>query len=176
MLMTRERKAKEISALSERFGQAKAAFVVDFKGMNVEQVTALRKKLRPAQAKMKVVRNTLAKRALIDHPSISKALSDDLVGTNAVIFALGSDVAAPAKALAEFSKDVPHLVIKTGYMDGTKLDEKKIKYLATLPSKDVLRAQFLGVLTAPMSKFVRTLNEVPSGFVRVLNVYKEKKS
>ena len=172
-MITRERKAEEIAAISERFGKAKAAFLVDYKGMNVEEVTNLRKNLSPLEAEMKVVRNTLALRALKDHPSIEPALADSFVGTNAIVFAYG-DASAPAKALAEFQKEVEELQIKTGVMDGKGLDEARIKFLATLPSKEQLRAQLLGVLNAPMGKFLGTLQAVPGGFARVLNAYKEK--
>lgn len=172
--MNREDKAQEISSLSERFGKAKAAFLVDYKGMNVESVTKLRKVLRPVQAEMKVVRNTLAIRALKDHPTFESAMKDSLVGTNAVVFAYG-DPTAPAKTLTEFAKEVEVLQIKSGAMDGAALDEAKIKYLATLPSKQELQAKLLGVLQAPMSKFLGTLQAAPAGFVRVLNAYKENK-
>lgn len=170
--MNRETKAQEIASLSEQFGKAKAAFLIDYKGMNVESVTKLRKVLRPAQAEMKVVRNTLALRALKDHPAMESALKDSLVGTNAVIFAFG-DAAAPAKTLADFTKEVEVMQIKSGVMDGAMLDESKIKYLATLPSKAELRAKLLGVLQAPMSKYLGTLQAVPAGFARVLNARKE---
>lgn len=167
-MMTKEKKTSEIQALSERFGKAKAAFLVDFKGLSVDQVTKLRKSLRPSDSEMKVVRNTLALRALKDHPTTESALKEDFVGNNAVVFAY-SDASASAKVLSNYAKEVEDFVLKTGVMDGKKLDEARIKYLATLPGKDQLRAQFLGVLSAPMGKFVRTLNEVPSGFARVLN-------
>ena len=173
-MMTREKKSKEISELSERFGRAKAALLVDFKGMNVEQVTDLRKKLNPVDSEIKVVRNTLAKLALKDHAESEAAISNKFVGTNAVVFAYG-DVSAPAKILVQFGKDVEFLRIKTGVMEGAQLDSNQIKYLATLPGKDELRAKFLGTLQAPMGKFVRTINEVPSGFVRVLGSYKGTK-
>lgn len=173
-MMTRAQKADEITAISERMGRAKAAFLVDFKGINVEDVTRLRKGLRSMNAEMRVVRNTLAKLALKDHPAESEALDSELVGTNAMVFAY-EDVGASAKAISEFSKEVEELVVKAGVMDGNALDEGKIKYLATLPPKDVLRAQLLGTLAAPASKFVRVLNEVPSSFVRVLNAYKGSK-
>lgn len=172
--MDRAQKSQEISAISERFAKAKAAFLVDFKGMNVEEVTTLRKSLSPVEAEMKVVRNTLAIRALMDHPEAETALKDAFVGTNAIVFAYGEPPAS-AKALSEFSKDVEELQIKIGFMDGSKLDEAGIKYLATLPGKDELRAKLLSTLQAPMTKFVRTLNEVPSGFVRVLAAYKDTK-
>lgn len=173
-MMNREQKAQEISSLSERFGRAKAAFLVDYKGMNVESVTKLRKTLSPVQAEMKVVRNTLALRALKDHPTFESALKDAFVGTNAIVFAYGDPV-APAKTLSEFTKEVEVLQLKTGAMDGAQLDEAKIKYLATLPSKPELQAKLLGVLQAPMGKFLGTLQAAPAGFARVLNAYKEQK-
>ncbi len=171
-MMNKERKAKEITSLSERFGKSKAAFLVDFKGLNVEEVTGLRKALVPISSEMKVVRNTLALRALQDHPDMSAALSGSLVGTNAVVFAY-SDVTATAKALSNYAKDVEELQIKIGVMDGKGLNEKEILFLATLPGKDELRAQLLGVLSAPMSKFLGTLQAVPASFVRVLAARKD---
>jgi large subunit ribosomal protein L10 len=172
-MITRADKASEIALLSEKFGRAKAAFLVDFKGMSVEQVTTLRKRLVPVESEMKVVRNTLAVRALLDHPESGSAIKDSFVGNNAVVFAYG-DAPASAKALADFAKEVELFQLKVGVMDGAKLDTNGIKALANLPSKDVLRAMFLGVLQAPMSKFVRTLSAVPTGFVRVLAAHQEK--
>lgn len=173
-MITRAQKAEKIADLSDRFSRSKAAFLVDFKGIDVENITRLRKQLSSMNAEMRVVRNTLAKLALKDHPEKAEAISDDFVGTNAVVFAF-EDVGASAKALSEFSKEVEELVVKSGEMEGKRLDEDKIKYLATLPPKEVLRAQLLGTLAAPASKFVRLLNEVPSSFVRVLNAHKESK-
>ena len=173
-MMTRAQKAEEIKAISERVDRAKAAFLVDFKGINVENVTKFRKELSSLNAEMRVVRNTLAKRALLEHPEEKEALEEQLVGTNAFIFAY-EDVGASAKAISEFSKEVEELVVKGGVLDGNALDEAKIKYLSTLPPKEVLRAKLLGTLAAPMSKFVRVLNEVPSSFVRVLSAHKDAK-
>ena len=172
-MITRADKAEEIAMLSEKFGRAKAAFLVDFKGMSVEQVTTLRKRLVPVESEMKVVRNTLAVRALMDHPDSESAIKDSFVGNNAVVFAYG-EAPASAKALSDFAKEVELLQLKVGVMDGRKIDAEGIKALANLPSKEVLRGQLLGVFQAPMSKFVRTLNEVPSGLVRVLAAYKDK--
>lgn len=172
-MITKEIKATEIASLTEKFGKAKAAFLVDFKGMTVEQVTNLRKKLHPVEAEMKVVRNTLALRALKDHPKTEEALKNDFVGTNAVIFSYG-EAPTTAKALSDFAKDVEALQLKSGALEGARIDAKGIKALASLPSKEVLRAQFLGALQAPMSKFLGTLNAVPSGFVRVLAAQKDK--
>jgi large subunit ribosomal protein L10 len=172
-MMTRAEKAETVKVLAEKFSRAKAAFLIDFKGMKVEQVTSLRKKLNPVESEMQVVRNTLAEKALEQFPQIGKVLNSVLRGTNAIVFAYG-DVTASAKVLSTFAKDVELLQLKIGVMENSVLDQEKIKYLATLPSKDVLRAQFLGLLQTPMSKFVGTLNAVPSGFVRVLAAQKEK--
>ena len=171
-MMTRERKQQEIVSLAEKFKKAKAAFLVDFKGLKVGQVVDLRKKLHPSESDMKVVRNTLAKRALGDFPETQKALETNLRGSNAIVFAYG-DVSASAKAISQFAKDVELFQIKSGVMDGKPLDAAKIQQLATLPSKDVLRAQLLGVLCAPAGRLARTLAEVPSSLARVLAARKE---
>lgn len=166
-MMNRATKQQEITALADKFRKAKAAFLIDFKGMKVEQVTSLRKKLNPAEAEMKVVRNTLAKRALKEFPEMEKAISANFKGTNAIVFAYG-DVSAPAKTLSLFAKDVELLQLKSGVMDNQAMDAGKINYLATLPSKDALRSQLLAVMLAPGSKLARTLNEVPASLARVL--------
>lgn len=171
--MDRVRKIDLVSDLSEKFTKAKAAFLVDFKGMNVEQVTDLRKKLYPLDSEFKVIRNTLAKRSLESHTQSQNILSQHLIGTNAIVFSYG-DVVATAKILVDFAKDVESLETKTGIMDGSELNKKQIEFLSSLPTKEVLQAKFLGVLTAPLSKFVRVLNEVPASFVRALDAYKSK--
>ena len=172
-LITREDKQQEITALSERFGRSKAAFLVDYKGMDVESMVRLRKALKPINAEMKVVRNTLAIRALSDHPTQKPALEDKLVGTNAVVFAF-EDPSAAAKALSKFGDEVEAFELKSGVMDGAALDEQGIKYLATLPGKNELRAMLLGTLAAPMQKMLGTMQAVPASFVRVLNAHATK--
>lgn len=157
-MITRAHKEQEIKSIAEKFAKSKGAFIVDFKGMKVEQVTSLRKKLHLSKSEMKVVRNTLAKRALKDVPKAEQALSGSLKGTNALVFSY-EEVNTTAKVLADFAKDVEVLQIKTGVMDGEALNDAKIKFLATLPGKNELRAMFLGVLQAPGSKLARCLNE-----------------
>lgn len=157
-MITRADKEQEIKNLTDKLAKSKGAFIVDFKGMKVEQVTSLRKKLHISESEMKVVRNTLAKRALKDYPAVEKALTTSLKGTNAIVFSYG-EVNATAKVLADFAKDVEVLQIKTGVMDGEGMDTAKINFLATLPSKDQLRSQFLALLNAPGSKLARCINE-----------------
>lgn len=172
-MITRADKESEIKVISEKLAKSKAAFIVDFKGMKVDQVTDLRKKLHPVESEMKVVRNTLAKRALKDFPVMSDAISSTFKGTNALVFAYG-DVAAAAKTLATFAKDIEVFQLKSGVMDGRKLDEQSINFLATLPGKDQLRAQFLALLNTPATQVVRVLNEVPTALARVLKAKSEQ--
>lgn len=173
MLNTRAEKEAEISSLSDKLGRAQATFVIDYKGMNVEQVTSLRKKLSTFKSEMKVVRNTLAIRALKNNPK-SEAIADDLVGTNAFVFAY-EDASASAKALTQISDEIEQLKLKTGVMDGARLDAAKIKALATLPSKDVLRAQLLALMNTPATQMVRVLAAGPTSFLNVMNAYKDSK-
>jgi large subunit ribosomal protein L10 len=171
--LDRQQKETAVKSVKDQLSRAKAAFLIDFKGLNVEQVTTLRKKLRKIDSEMKVVRNTLAKRAIKDDAKTDAALKTHLVGTNAFVFAF-EDVSASAKLLVDFAKDNDKLEVKVGVMEGTALDSGKITVLAKLPSKDVLRAQLLGMLAAPATKFVGTLAAVPGGFARLLNAYKTK--
>lgn len=170
-MITRADKAEKIAQLSDSLSRAKATFLVDFNGLKVEQVTNLRKTLHKNNSEMKVVRNTLARLALKDHPDAGQALGE-FDGTNAFVFAY-EDASASAKALSDFAKDVEQLKLKTGVMEGKKLDAAKITYLATLPSKDELRAQLLSVMLAPATQMVRVLNAAPSGFLNVLNARKD---
>jgi large subunit ribosomal protein L10 len=172
-VFTREDKAKEVSEISDRFAKAKAAFLVDFKGLGVESVTKLRKLLRPLGSEMRVVKNTLALRAMKEHASFDAPLKDKMTGNNAFVFAY-EDASAPAKIIAQFMKENEALVLKSGAMDGKALNEAQIKYLATLPGKEELRAKLLGTLQGPAQSFVSLLNQVPSQFVRLLAAKRDK--
>lgn len=172
-MLTRAQKSQEVSEMSDKFSRAKAAFVVDYKGMNVEQVTRLRKELRPLASELRVVRNRLTQIAIKDGKTGNEQLVDHLRGTNAIVFSFG-DPSASAKKLSEFAKEVEQLQIKVAMMDGMLMDESRIQHLATLPSIEVLRAKFLGLLNATPSKFVCLLNELPSRFVRLLKAKVDK--
>lgn len=161
-MITRADKEQEIQLIGEKFSKSTGAFIVDFKGMKVEHVTSLRKKLNAAESEMKVVRNTLAIRALKAYPSIESAFSKKLKGTSALVFSY-KEVNATAKVLSDFAKDVEVLQIKTGMMDGQPLDDAKIVFLASLPGKDAMRAQLL-----------RTFKEPSAAMARVLDAYVKK--
>lgn len=173
-MMTKVDKVTEINSISERFGRAKAAFLVDFKGLNVEKSTQLRMQLRKLHSEIRVVKNTLAIRALKEHEAYEAPLKDSFTGNNAVVYAY-EDPSATAKAIDAFIKDNEELVMKTGAMDGKQLDAAMVKYLATLPSLPELQAKFLGTLQAPMGKMLGLFNNVPGSFVRLLAAYKDTK-
>jgi len=172
--MDRAEKQAEVANLSEKFQRSVALFIADYKGMNVEQVTTLRKELSSHKdVEMKVVKNTLALRALQSQP-YSSVLADSLTGTNAVIFAY-KDPSASAKALIKYADEFEHLRIKTGVLKGQKMDAGMIKTLATLPSKEVLIAKVMGSMNAPAQNLVGVLAAVPRSIMYALNAVKAKK-
>lgn len=172
-MITRNQKTDLIESVAKSVKGSKAFFLVDYKGLKVEQVTNLRKKLFTIKSEMLVSRNTLAKRALNEQGVQDEGLFQALVGTNAFVFAF-EDAAAVAKAIHDFSKDNEALKVKNGFMDGKLMSSSQVNFLATLPPKEVLQAQLLGVLCAPATKLARTLNEVPASLARVLNAQAQK--
>lgn len=171
-MLVKEKKALEISAISKSLAEAAATFLVDFKGMDVEQITQLRKELSSCDGQLRVTKNTLARLALKDHKESEGVLSAELVGTNAFVFAY-DEVPAVAKVISKCSKSIEAFKLKKGVMEGQELSSTQITQLGSLPSKDELRAQLLSVFTAPATQLVRALNEVPSQFVRVLAAKKD---
>ncbi len=169
--MTKER---EIGHLDEKFSKAKASFLVDFKGVDVGQITSLRKGLAGAGAQMKVVRNTLAKVSLkkCSDKSLAK-LVDHFDGPNAIVFAY-DDVPSVAKVLCDFDKELESLKLKIGHMGAELLDASKIVYLSKLPSKDELRSRFLSILQAVQVKFLRQLKAPGQSFVCLLKAKESK--
>ena len=172
--MNKAKKSQEVSFLSDQFSLAKAIFLVSFKGMNVEQMTNLRKSLHPFNARIKVIRNTLAKLAAKKHPEIGGALEGQFTKDNACIFVY-DEVSGAAKFLKDFSEDVTSLQLKAGALEGQALDKSKILYLASLPGKKELQARLLRVLQAPAEKCVRQLSTPASQLLRVLVAYKDSK-
>jgi len=172
--MDRATKQSEIENLTDKFQRSVACFIADYKGMNVEQITTLRKELRSQKdVEMKVVKNSLAIRAL-QSQSYSSALADSLIGTNAIVFAF-KDPSGPAKSLVKFSNEFEHLRVKVGVLKGQKMDEKQIKALAQLPSREVLLGMLMGSMNAPASNLVGVMAAIPRSILNVLNAVKVKK-
>jgi large subunit ribosomal protein L10 len=168
---TREGKAALIGEVKGRFDKATSAVFLDYKGMNVEQVTKLRASFRKAGVEYKVVKNTLVRHALKD-TEYGKKLDDVLTGMTGCAWSY-EDPSAAAKVLKAFKKDegdANKLEIKAGLIDGAVMDGKAVEdQLATMPGKDELRATLLATLQAPLQQFVMLLNAPAQNFVYVLS-------
>lgn len=165
-------KKQAVAALTEEIKGAKVGVLVNYKGITVADDTKLRKDLREAGDSYKVVKNTLLKRALADAGVFG--LDELLEGTTAL--ATGEDYVSAAKVLTSYAKDNKDFKVKGGFLDGAAVDDAAIKNLAELPSKEVLVAQVLGGLNAPISGFVTVLNGTLKGLVVALNAIAEKQS
>lgn len=166
-----EGKKAVVAEVSAQVANAQAIIVAEYRGLEVGHVTELRAKAREAGVYLRVLKNTLARRALAGTPF--EELTDQLVGP--LIYGISDDPVAPAKVLQEFSKENDKLVIKAGVMPNYLMDANAVKALASMPSREELLAKLLGTMQAPVAKFVQTLNEVPGKFVRTLAAVRDAK-
>lgn len=153
--MNRDEKAQVISEFAEGIGQAKNAFIIEFKGITVPQVTELRKQVRETGSSYVVVKNTLALIAVKDSPLTH--LREQFTGPTAVAFNT-TDAVALAKALTKFAKDVPAVHFKGAMLDGQIVPASEIQNIANLPSREELVAKLLYVMQQPIRGLVTVLS------------------
>ena len=171
MGLSLEQKQAMVSEVAAKLQGAQTVIVAEYRGLNVERVTQLRSKARKSGVYLRVLKNTLARRAIKGTPF--EKLSEQMVGP--LMYGISQDPVAGAKVLSEFAKENELFVIKAGAMPNAVMSVQDIKALAQLPSREQLLATLLGTLQAPMTKLARTLNEVPGKFVRTLAAYRDAK-
>ncbi len=169
--MSLEQKQTVVSEVAAKLGNAQAVIIAEYRGLDVGRITHLRAKARNYGVYLRVLKNTLARRAVMGTPF--EKLADQMVGP--LIYGIAQDPVAGAKTLFEFARDNERFVIKGGAMPNSLMSAQDIKALATMPSRNELIAMLLGTMRAPVAKFVRTMNEVPAGFVRVLAAVRDQK-
>ena len=171
--MKREEKEALVADMAGRLQRARAAYLVDYQGLTVEIMNALRKDLRKNKAEFQVVKNRLLKLACTD--TGTAIMKEHFVGTCALAISY-EDVVAPAKVLVEHEKKYEHLKLKAGQIGGKLLGFEDIRKVAGLPGREVLLAQALSAMQAVPGSLVRVLDAVMANFLNVLKAIESKKS
>ena len=171
MAKSRELKSEMLKDAQLSIKDASSIVFGEYRGLDVDSMTQLRKTSRGVGVKLKIYKNTIFKKALVG--SKFESLNGHLEGP--LVYGISSDAVASAKLLVDFSKENEGLVVKGGSLDGSILDLNSVKALASIPPRDELIGKLLGVANGPILGFVRALNEVPSRLVRVLSAIRDQK-
>lgn len=171
MSLNLDDKKAAVAEISTKVATAQAIVLAEYRGIEVGDMTALRAKARGVGVYLRVLKNTLARRAVTGTPF--ENLAQHMVGP--LVYGMSADPVAAAKVLNEFAKANEKFVIKAGAMPGEVMTAKQVATLATMPSREELLAKLMGTMQAPVAKFVQTLNEVPGRFVRTLAAVRDQK-
>jgi len=166
-----DEKKAVVAEVSAEIAKAQAIVVAEYRGLEVGNMTDLRREARKSGVYLRVLKNTLARRAVDGTPF--SGLSQHMVGP--LVYGISPDPVATAKLMNNFAKGNDKLVIKAGAMPNAVISAEEVKALASMPSREELLAKLLGTMQAPVAQFVRTLNEVPSRFVRTLAAVRDAK-
>lgn len=172
MSLNLEEKKAVVAEVSAQVAQAQAIILAEYRGLGVGDMTKLRAQARKSGVYLRVLKNTLVRRAVDGTPF--SGLASEMVGP--LVFGISTDPVAAAKVLSEFAKANDKFIIKAGAMPNQVMDVKGVQALASLPSREELLAKLLGTMQAPIATFVRTLNEVPTKFVRGLAAVRDQKA
>jgi large subunit ribosomal protein L10 len=174
MAVSRGKKNEVLGTYEQALADAPNAFVIGFRGIKVNQVTELRRRIRKAGGHYVVIKNTLARRVVSGKPL--EQLKDHFVGPTAVAFSVGDPVAL-AKALTDFVKEVPVLEFKAGLVEGRPVAANQVNEIATMPGREELIAKLLFLMQSPISRFVRVLAAAgPGRLATVLDQVSKQKS
>ena len=171
MAITKQRKEEVLAEYQDWLKRSQAVILVEYTGVRMKDLNAIRAKVREAGGEFHVLKNTLARRAFA--ASGMELPADYLIKSTAVSFAF-TDPASTAKALADATKGSEFVKVKGGFMGGQVLNALQVKALAEIPPLPVVRAQLLGVLQAPAGKLVRTIAEPARGLAAVIRAFSEK--
>lgn len=169
---TRENKAEIVKDFKELLSDTQLAFVIDYQGLSVAEITDLRRRVRPIGGTCKIAKNTLIQLA-VDGDQKWQPIGEYLKGSTAVLL-VKEDVGAAVKAYKSFQKDTKKTELRGGVMEGRGLTAKDVEALADLPSKEQLYAQIAGALNALATKVAVGIKEVPSSLARGIKAYAEK--
>jgi large subunit ribosomal protein L10 len=167
-----EQKQAKVAEVSAEVAQAQAIVLAEYRGLPVGNMTELRKRARTSGIYLRVLKNTLARRAVAETPF--SGLVDHMVGP--LFYGISADPVAVAKVMHDFSREnVDKFTIKGGAMPNVMMNPQQVAALARMPSREQLLSTLLGTMQAPIAKLARTLNEVPGKFVRTLAALQEQR-
>ncbi|MGE5824272.1 MAG: 50S ribosomal protein L10 [Bacteroidota bacterium] len=171
MSLNLEQKQSVVAEISAQLANAQAVILAQYRGIGVGSVTDLRSRARKSGVYLRVLKNTLARRA-VKGTSFEK-LAEQMKGP--LMYGIAEDPVAAAKVLQEFAKENELLVIKGGAMPNIVMSAQDVKTLASMPPREELLAKLVGTMQAPIAKLVRTMNEVPGKFARTLAAVRDHK-